>query len=98
LLVLFLLTSYHHTCRLGEVLQGLPTIKAFGKCQEFIDRFYQLTDNQSSKFFYFWMASRWLAIRTDFVGVCIIFGVAMLAIGLADAGKLFPDNRLPVRP
>lgn len=80
----------------GEVLQGLSTIRAYGRTSEFQDRLFHLVDFHAANFFAYWCASRWLAIRLDFIGVCIIFVVAILAVGLVSAGGVVSTNSLGI--
>jgi ABC-type multidrug transport system fused ATPase/permease subunit len=80
----------------GEVLQGLPTIRAYDRTLEFRERMFQLVDFHGSNFFAFWAASRWLAVRLDFIGVCIVFVVTILAVGLAYSGSAVDTNTLGV--
>lgn len=69
----------------GEVLNGLQTIRAYGLQILFKSRYFNLVDLQNRNFFSFWMASRWLALRLDIIGVMIIFVVTLLAVSLTNA-------------
>jgi ABC-type multidrug transport system fused ATPase/permease subunit len=71
----------------GETLNGLSTIRAYHQQEIFLSRFHLLSNQQHRNFFAFWMASRWLALRLDLIGVCIIFSVCILAVGLSNAGN-----------
>jgi ABC-type multidrug transport system fused ATPase/permease subunit len=63
----------------SESLSGLATIRAYGETQRFIkdnayymdlhDRAYILTSSNQ----------RWLAVRLDFLGACLVFAVAVMA-------------------
>lgn len=59
----------------SEVLGGLPTIRAFGKIQEFTDSFDTLLDTNTQTTYSNKAADRWLATRLE--------GIASLTVGLA---------------
>lgn len=75
----------------SEALNGLSTIRAYNQSQTFVQKFFELSDAQNRNFFAFWMASRWLALRLDFIGVCIIFAVCILTVGLASTQAINPN-------
>jgi ATP-binding cassette subfamily C (CFTR/MRP) protein 1 len=64
----------------GETVQGIMTIRAYGRQQEF--RLESEARVDGSQMFYFpnIVANRWLAIRLEFVGNLIIFLAALLAV------------------
>ncbi|XP_048247435.1 ATP-binding cassette sub-family C member 5-like isoform X2 [Haliotis rufescens] len=52
-------------------VQGITTIHAYGKMEEFVATFQKLLDTNSVPFFIFYSASRWLSVRLDLLCVCI---------------------------
>eukprot|EP00051_Salpingoeca_urceolata_P006609 m.87350 g.87350 ORF g.87350 m.87350 type:complete len:1483 (+) comp14906_c0_seq3:85-4533(+) len=73
----------------SETLAGVSSIRAYGRQQPFIE------DNQDKVDFYLeaWYpnisSNRWLAVRLEFVGNCIIFFAAMFAV--IERHKLSPS-------
>ncbi|EFX63846.1 ABC protein, subfamily ABCC, partial [Daphnia pulex] len=63
-------------------ISGLNTIHAFGKEKEFVSKFMNLFDENSSTFFLFTCSMRWLAVRLDFIAVCIMGITSGLVVGL----------------
>ncbi|XP_046652903.1 ATP-binding cassette sub-family C member 5-like [Daphnia pulicaria] len=63
-------------------ISGLNTIHAFGKEREFVSKFMDLFDENSSTFFLFTCSMRWLAVRLDFIAVCIMGITGGLVVGL----------------
>ncbi|KAI9560845.1 ABC protein [Daphnia sinensis] len=63
-------------------VSGLNTIHAFGKERAFVSKFMNLYDENSSVFFLFTCSMRWLAVRLDFIAVCIIGVTAGLVVVL----------------
>ena len=78
----------------GEVLQGLLPIRAFNRSQAFLRHFFTLADEQQRNFLTFWFANRWLAVRLDLISVAMIFAVAVLSVGVSDAGVPINANIL----
>lgn len=56
-----------HACFALRQLQGLATIHAFDKGKEFTGKFFDLVTMNIRTFFGFYYASRWFAIRLDYV-------------------------------
>lgn len=67
-----------------ETIQGISTIKAFNKQNEFINKFNKLVDAQSSPHFLYFCSSRWLSTRTDILCVFISLLAAIFAISQKD--------------
>merc|ERR1719444_198534 len=72
----------------SETLNGLQTIRAFKMQSEFRDQNRRAADHNSNIFFTYWVASRWLAIRMDWLSVLLI-GVVTLCL-VAVQGKIDP--------
>ncbi|XP_033230959.1 multidrug resistance-associated protein 5-like isoform X3 [Belonocnema kinseyi] len=67
---------------LTATTQGLHTIRAFNKEQEFIVKFQELLDENCSYEYFRNLASRWLAIRFDGLSVFCTFIVLIIVICL----------------
>ncbi|XP_069104067.1 ATP-binding cassette sub-family C member 5-like isoform X2 [Argopecten irradians] len=61
-------------------IQGISTIHAFGKSQEFLDKFHQLMDTNTVPFFLFYSSNRWLAVRLDLLSAIVIGVTGLLVI------------------
>uniref|UniRef100_K3X2G5 Uncharacterized protein n=1 Tax=Globisporangium ultimum (strain ATCC 200006 / CBS 805.95 / DAOM BR144) TaxID=431595 RepID=K3X2G5_GLOUD len=73
----------------GETLNGLHTIRAFKMQETFIKLNKQAVDDNTSFYFTYWAAGRWLAVRLDWLSVVIIFVVALyLVIAKGDIGPV----------
>jgi len=72
----------------GETLNGLQTIRAFNMQGNFVELGKKAVDMNSSMYFTYWAASRWLAVRLDCLSVCIIFVVSLYLV--STKGQLAP--------
>ncbi|XP_076096353.1 ATP-binding cassette sub-family C member 5-like isoform X5 [Mytilus galloprovincialis] len=61
-------------------VQGISTIHAYGKSNEFVDKFHNLIDTNTVPYFLFVSSNRWLAIRLDIISACVIFVTGLLVI------------------
>uniref|UniRef100_A0A4W3JMC1 ATP-binding cassette sub-family C member 5 n=1 Tax=Callorhinchus milii TaxID=7868 RepID=A0A4W3JMC1_CALMI len=61
-------------------IQGLSTIHAYNKIDEFIEKFKYLNDRNTNHFFLFHCSMRWLSARTDIFTVFITLTVALFVI------------------
>nr|CAD7196531.1 unnamed protein product [Timema douglasi] len=66
----------------GTTVQGLSTIHAFGKEGDFIAKFNQMFDENTTCVYLYSIAMRWLAIRVDTLAVCTTCITAFLVIAL----------------
>jgi ABC-type multidrug transport system fused ATPase/permease subunit len=65
---------------LGETLNGLPTIRAYGAQDRFIQNNYGLIDTSISPAYLLFSAARWLGIRFEGLGAVLLFFAALLGI------------------
>ncbi|CAG2167943.1 unnamed protein product [Oppiella nova] len=66
-------------------IEGLPTIKAFNKQNQFVDRFRELIDSQSAPNFLYYCSVRWLSTRIDIICVFVSLFAAIFAISGKDS-------------
>jgi len=64
----------------GEVLEGVSTIRAFRAEDRFISDEYRKLDRNLQAYYLYVASNRWLAMRLEFVGTCIVTFAAMLAV------------------
>ncbi|GAB9477499.1 Abc transporter c family member 2, partial [Globisporangium polare] len=70
----------------SETLSGLHTIRAFKMQDTFVNLSKGAVDENSSFYFMYWAAGRWLAVRLDWLSVVIIFVVSLYIV--ATKGQL----------
>ena len=69
----------------GETLNGMSTIRAFGLQQKFTQELEGLVDENTSCAFPSMIAKVWLQVRLEIIGSFVIFAAAILAIILKDS-------------
>ena len=74
---------------LTTTVQGLPTLHAYKKTQEYIIKFNQLIDDSTAPFFIFHVATRWFSARLDFI--CIVIAAATGLIAIFTKGAIPPS-------
>ena len=61
-------------------VQGLSTLHAYGKTDEFLEKFERLLDENTLPFFMFACSHRWLAVRLDAVTIGITTVTSLLVV------------------
>ncbi|XP_054163879.1 multidrug resistance-associated protein 1-like [Oppia nitens] len=68
---------YNH---FSETVNGSSSIRAYGVTEKFIQEFNGRVDDNHICYYPSFTASRWLAIRLEFLGYCIVFIAAVFAV------------------
>nr|XP_054597909.1 multidrug resistance-associated protein 1 [Nothobranchius furzeri] len=69
----------------SETLLGVSVIRAFGEQERFIHESDQRVDHNQKAYYPSIVANRWLAIRLEFVGNCIVSFAALFAVIARDS-------------
>ncbi|XP_075459040.1 ATP-binding cassette sub-family C member 9 isoform X4 [Ascaphus truei] len=67
-------------CHFSETAEGLTTIRAFKHEARFKQRMLELTDTNNMAYLFLSAANRWLEVRTDYLGACIVLTAAVASI------------------
>ncbi|XP_005998910.1 LOW QUALITY PROTEIN: ATP-binding cassette sub-family C member 9 [Latimeria chalumnae] len=67
-------------CHFSETAEGLTTIRAFRHEARFKQRMLELTDTNNIAYLFLSAANRWLEVRTDYLGACIVLTAAVAFI------------------
>lgn len=70
---------------LGEALDGLPTVRAFGLAGRVTDAFYRKVDANTRCFWHLSVTNRWLGVRLDLLGAVVLLAAALLCVALRDS-------------
>lgn len=68
----------------GESLSGLPTLKAFGVMDRFVEDNALKIDTENTAYWLSIAAVRWLNLRLDLCGAVLVLGAGLLVVGLRD--------------
>ncbi|OAQ61395.1 ATP-dependent bile acid permease [Pochonia chlamydosporia 170] len=68
----------------GESLSGLPTLKAFGVLDRFVQDNGLKIDTENTAYWLSIAAVRWLNLRLDLCGAVLVLGAGLLVVGLRD--------------
>ena len=68
---------YNH---FSETLNGATSIRAFGATQQFIDESNKRVDNNHMCYYPSFTAERWLSLRLELLGSCIVYMTTLLAV------------------
>ncbi len=60
-------------------LSGLATIRAYGETERFIKENGYYMDLEDRAYFLTITNQRWLSVRLDFLGACLVFAVAIMS-------------------
>ncbi|KAL4220768.1 Multidrug resistance-associated protein 5 [Mactra antiquata] len=60
-------------------VQGISTVYAYNKTDQFLDKFNKLMDRNTAYFYLFYCSNRWLAFRLDIMSTCVV-GITGLCI------------------
>ncbi|XP_006121320.1 ATP-binding cassette sub-family C member 9 isoform X4 [Pelodiscus sinensis] len=67
-------------CHFSETAEGLTTIRAFRHEARFKQHMLELTDTNNIAYLFLSAANRWLEVRTDYLGACIVLTAAVTSI------------------
>lgn len=68
---------YNH---FSETIQGITSIRAYGAKEQFIKESNQRIDTNHKCYYLTLIAARWLGVRLEFLGYCIVFLTAMFSV------------------
>lgn len=66
--------------KFGEGLSGVASIRAYGLKDRFVEDIRQSIDNMNAAYYLTFSNQRWLSIRLDAIGNCLVFTVGILVV------------------
>ncbi|KAG8979667.1 hypothetical protein FRB94_011257 [Tulasnella sp. JGI-2019a] len=78
-----LLRSYIYT-NFGEMLSGLASVRAYQQQEQFIAKTEHSIDVENRAYVLTVVLQRWLGIRLDFLGNCLVLGIALFGVGFRE--------------
>lgn len=66
----------------GESLSGLATLKAYGAVSRFVEDNARRIDTENTAYWMSVACQRWLNLRLDLCGACLVFVTGLLVVGL----------------
>ncbi|XP_064629834.1 multidrug resistance-associated protein 1-like isoform X2 [Lineus longissimus] len=68
----------------GETVTGAPSIRAYGRNEEFIIKADKLNDDNNMAYFPNISSTRWLSMWLDFMGALVVLAASMFAVAARD--------------
>ncbi|KIW37082.1 uncharacterized protein PV06_10710 [Exophiala oligosperma] len=66
----------------GSVLMGIGTIRAFDKCDAYLDKMYSRIDRHARAYWHLWLFNRWMGWRLNMVGAGFACVTAALIVSI----------------
>lgn len=82
---------YNH---LSETLNGLATIRAYGKQDTFLRIHHDFSNDNKRCFFAFNVCNRWLSLRLDVICAGVVLMVSFIAVIMVNMGSAVDENVL----
>ncbi|GAM28766.1 hypothetical protein SAMD00019534_119420 [Acytostelium subglobosum LB1] len=76
----------------SETLAGVTTIRAFQETSKFVRENESLLDNNQKCYYINISANRWLALRLEFLGACIVTSTVLYAVLASISGHIQPGT------
>ncbi|CAO3611821.1 unnamed protein product [Cunninghamella echinulata] len=63
-----------------DTLDGLITIRAYGKQRQMLGKMYQVLDDNMRPFYLLWATNRWLFVRVEFIGASLCLFLSLFLV------------------